>query len=110
MTDQRELPTQIILDLTRELNARVHDQIMMKIAIVDHKKDKFRVSLGALSAALGSISGIFAAAYGLPKSDDMGRELAIAILELGAKARTMTEAEWSDFAAARRKKGQGKAS
>ncbi|MCK1536859.1 MULTISPECIES: hypothetical protein [unclassified Bradyrhizobium] len=100
----QELPTSIILDITRDLNDRVHDQIMMKIAIVDHPKDKFRISLGALSASLGGIAGIFAAAYGLPKSDDMGRELAIEILNLGSKAKTMTADEWKAFAEGRKRK------
>jgi hypothetical protein len=94
---KQELPGPIIIDLCRDLHDRVVDQIKMKISIVDHPKDKFRVSLGALSATLGSISGAFAAAYGLPKSGDMGRQLAMAILDLGEKVQTMTPDEWAAF-------------
>lgn len=92
-----ELPTAILIDLSRDLNDRVHNQIMLKIGIVDDPKDKFKVSLGALSAALGAVGGIFSAAYGMPKSSDLGRQLALEILELGEKAKSMTEAEWASF-------------
>jgi len=58
----------------------------------------FMVSLGALSASLGSIGALFSIAYGLPKSHDMGRQIALEILELGDKAKSMTEDEWKKFA------------
>jgi hypothetical protein len=93
-----ELPTSIIIDLSRELHAKVHDQIMLKAKLADHPKDMFRISLGALSASLGAIGGIFSAAYGLPNDPEIGRKIGMAIMELGDKARTMTEAEWRAFA------------
>jgi hypothetical protein len=91
------LSTGIIIDLSRELHTRVADQIKMTVAIVDTPKDKFRVSLGALSATLGSIGGYFSVAYGLPNDPDLGRTIAIAVMELGEKAKRMSNEEWVTF-------------
>ncbi|MDB5606694.1 MAG: hypothetical protein JWP25_3594 [Bradyrhizobium sp.] len=98
LTEAEELPLEIIMDLTRELHAKVHEQIMLKAKIADHPKDMFRISLGALSASLGAVGGIFSAAYGLPFDPDTGRQIALALSDLGDKARTMTEDEWKEFA------------
>lgn len=102
-----ELPVGIIIDLSRELHAKVHEQIMLKARIADHPKDMFRISLGALSASVGAIGGIFSAAYGLPHDPDIGRKVSLAIMDLGDKARTMTEAEWKAFAAEKSASGSG---
>jgi hypothetical protein len=93
-----ELPAPIVIDLMHDLQRKVHDQIMLKARIADHPKDMFRISLGSLSASLGAIAAVFSVAYGIPKSKKMGREIALAVLELGEKAESMTEAEWEAFA------------
>lgn len=102
-----ELPIEIINDLARALHEKVHEQIMLKAQIADHPKDMFRISLGALSASLGAIGGIFSVAYGLPKDPDIGRKVALAVMDLGDKARTMTEAEWRAMAASAVSNGEG---
>ena len=96
MTEQ--LPTEIIIDLVRDLQAKVHDQIMLKARIADHPKDMFLISLGALPASLGLISGLFSVAYGIPPSREMGRLIALEILRLGEKAQSMTAEEWEALA------------
>ena len=98
MSTAQQLPTEITIDLMRELQAKVHDQIMLRVRIVDHPKDMFLISLGALATSLGAIGALFSVAYSLPKSKKMGREIALAVLGLGEKAESMTEAEWEAFA------------
>jgi hypothetical protein len=93
-----ELPTPIVIDLMNNLRVMVRHQIMLKARIADHPKDMFRISLGSLPASLGAIAALFSVAYGIPKSKNMGREIALAVLELGEKAESMTEAEWEAFA------------
>jgi hypothetical protein len=97
MTTARQLPTEIIVDLTQDLQAKVHDQIMLKVRIADHPKDMFLISLGALASSLGLMAGLFSVAYGIPKSKDMGRLIALEVFKLGEEARDMTEAEWEAF-------------
>jgi hypothetical protein len=42
-------------------------------------------------------AGLYSAAYGLPKDPEIGSAIGLAIMELGDKASTMTEAEWKGF-------------